>query len=222
VDATSLYVAGATERALPGQCKAGNGDVYVRKYDLEDGTEQWTRQFGTSGREFLGGLAVDSSGVYVSGGIRGGRMHGNVFVTKLQKTETVDYYTRPQISQECVVNAASYVGGGVAPGEMVTIFGQEIGPAKLTRLSIGDDGRLATTLADTRILFNGIPAPLLYVSAMQSSAIVPYAVTEKSTVTVEVETRGARSEPLTLPVERSRPGVFTIGQLRPRSGGNSQ
>lgn len=211
LDATSLYVAGATERALPGQCKAGKGDVYVRKYDLVDGTERWTRQFGTSGWEFLGGVAVDSTGVYVSGGIRGGHMHGNIFVTKLGKTPAdVDYHTRPQIWQECVVNAASYVGGGVAPGEIVTIFGQSMGPAQLTPRRLGDNGRLATTLADTRILFDGIAAPLLYVSATQSSAIVPYAVAEKSTVIVEIETRGVRSEPLTLPVLASRPGVFTV------------
>jgi uncharacterized protein (TIGR03437 family) len=210
LDATGLYVAGATERALPGQCKAGNGDVYVRKYDLVDGTERWTRQFGTSGREFLGGVAVDSSGVYVSGGIRGGPMRGTVFLTKLEKTQEVTATARPQIWQGCVVNAASYVGGGVAPGEIVTIFGHAIGPAELTRLRLGDDGRLATTLAETRILFDDIAAPLVYVSATQSSAIVPYAVAEKSTVTVEIENRGVRSVPLTLPVQKSRPGVFTI------------
>jgi uncharacterized protein (TIGR03437 family) len=210
LDEAGLYVAGETGAALFGQCQAGHGDVFVRKYSAATGDEQWTRQFGTSGNEFLGGVAADSSGVYVSGGIRGGRMHGNIFVTKLGKTEPVDYYTRPHIFQECVVNAASYVGGGIAPGEIVTIFGQNIGPAALTRLRLGDDGRLATTLADTRVLFNGIAAPLLYVSETQSSAIVPYSVAEKSTVTVEIETLGRRSEPLTLPVERSRPGVFTI------------
>jgi uncharacterized protein (TIGR03437 family) len=108
------------------------------------------------------------------------------------------------------VNAASYVGGGVAPGEIVTIFGQAIGPAELTRLRLGEDGRLTTTLAETRILFNGIPAPLIYVSAAQSGAIVPAAATRGGTVDVEVEYRGVRSEALTLPVTATRPGVFTV------------
>jgi uncharacterized protein (TIGR03437 family) len=212
LDATSLYVGGETERALPGQCKAGNGDVFVRKYDTADGTELWTRQFGTSGREFLGGVAVDSTSVYVSGGIGGGPAHGNVFLAKLEKAPTVAATGRPQIWQECVVNAASYAGGGVAPGEIVTIFGQAMGPAELTALRLADDGRLATTLADARILFNGIPAPLVYVSATQSSAIVPYAVAEKSTATVEIEYQGVRSDPLRLPVAATRPGVFTVDE----------
>jgi hypothetical protein len=86
VDETGLYIAGNTEFALRGQCKAGNGDIFVRKYSTA-GDEQWTRQFGTSGREFLGGMAVDSTGVHVSGGIRNGPMHGTVFLTKLEKTQ---------------------------------------------------------------------------------------------------------------------------------------
>ena len=98
----------------------------------------------------------------------------------------------------------------MAPGEIVTVFGQAMGPVELTPLRLGNDGRLATTLSDTRVLFNGSAAPLIYVSATQSSAIVPYAVAEKSTVAVEIEYRGVRSDPLTLPVAASRPGVFTV------------
>ena len=107
-----------------------------------------------------------------------------------------------------LVNAASYAGGGVAPGEIVSIFGRAIGPAELTPLQLAADGRLATTLAGTRILFNGTAAPLLYVSATQSSAIVPYGVADKPAVVVETEYQGVRSDPLTLPVASARPGIF--------------
>ena len=55
-----------------------------------------------------------------------------------------------------------------------------------------EDGRLATTLAETRILFNGAPAPLLYVSDRQGSTIVPYAVAGRPSVEVQVEHRGVR------------------------------
>ena len=107
----ALYVAGGTQRALPGQCKAGYGDVFVRKYSIADGTEQWTCQFGTRGYDFLGGIAVDASGVYVGGGIRGGPAHGNIFLAKLGKTRAPVVSGRPQISQECVVNAAAMLAG---------------------------------------------------------------------------------------------------------------
>jgi len=109
-----------------------------------------------------------------------------------------------------VVNAASYVGGGVAPGEIVTIFGSAMGPSELVRLRLAEDRTLATTLADTRILFNGAPAPLLYVSDKQSSAIVPYAVAGRPSVGVQVEYKGVRSDVITMPVLASRPGIFTL------------
>ena len=160
---------GQTQRSLPGQCKSGNSDVFVRTYDTS-GDGVWTRQFGTSGFDFAGTMAVDSTGVYLSGGIRGGAAQGSLFVAKLGKTGQNTPQPGPQISSECVVNAASYAGGGVAPGEIVTIFGRAMGPPQLSPFRLAEDGRLATALADTRIFFNDKAAPLLYVSATQSSA----------------------------------------------------
>jgi uncharacterized protein (TIGR03437 family) len=116
----------------------------------------------------------------------------------------------PRIFPDCVVNAASYIGGGVAPGEMVTLFGSAMGPTELATLRLTDDRRLATTLAETRVLFDGVPAPLVYVSEKQSTAIVPYAVSGKTSVEVQVEYKGVRSDALTVPVLASRPGIFSV------------
>jgi uncharacterized protein (TIGR03437 family) len=129
---------------------------------------------------------------------------------KFEKTAAPPAGSGPRIFLDCVVNAASYVGGGVAPGEIVTLFGSAMGPSELVRLRVTEDRRLATTLADTRILFNGVPAPLLHVSDKQSSAIVPYAVAGRTSVDVQVEYRGVRSDPVTAPVLASRPGIFSL------------
>jgi uncharacterized protein (TIGR03437 family) len=207
VDQGAVYAAGSTGRALPGQCKAGGTDVFVRKYD-SGGVELWTRQFGTSGYDSAGNLAVDSTGVYLSGGVRGQSQAG-AFIVRLGKTQSLPADTRPAISWECVVNSASYAGGGVAPNEIVTIFGQAMGPPGLSTFRLGADGTVSTMLSDTRVLFNGVAAPLLNTSASQVSAIVPRSVGASSTTTVEVEYRGIRSEVLTVPVALTRPGIFT-------------
>jgi uncharacterized protein (TIGR03437 family) len=131
------------------------------------------------------------------------------FLVKFEKTAAPPAGSGPRIFPDCVVNAASYVGGGVAPGEIVTLFGSAMGPSELVRLRLTEDRRLATTLADTRILFNGVPAPLFYVSDKQSTAIVPYAVAGRTSVDVLVEYRGVRSDPVTVPVLASRPGIFS-------------
>jgi len=97
----------------------------------------------------------------------------------------------------------------VAPGEIVTISGSAMGPSDLVPLHITGD-RLETALAGARILFNGTPAPLLYVSDQQSSAIVPYAVSGQSSVDVQVEYQGVQSDVVTVPVLASRPGIFSL------------
>ena len=70
VDATGVYVTGTTRGVLPGQTSAGLDDVFVRKYDT-GGTEEWTHQFGTSDNDWGRGVAVDATGVYVTGTTRG-------------------------------------------------------------------------------------------------------------------------------------------------------
>ena len=208
VDATGVYLVTRTDTTLPGQCSAGDYDVVVRKYG-HGGPEVWTRQFGTLGFDFPSAAAVGGSGVYVVGNAN--RPTGrSAFLAKLEDAPALVTDSRPRILWDCVVNGASYVGGGVAPGEIVAIFGSGIGPRQLERLRLNQEGRLAATLAGTRILFNNIPAPLLYVSEKQSSAIVPYGVAGSATVAVQVEYNGIPSDAVTLPVLDAHPGIFTV------------
>jgi uncharacterized protein (TIGR03437 family) len=115
---------------------------------------------------------------------------------------------RPRASAAGTLNAASFRGGAVAPGEVVTIFGERLGRAALTTARLVN-GRLATELAGTRVLFDGIAAPLVYTSSGQVSAIVPYSVGGKSTVQMEVESLGVRSVPAALSVVEAAPALFT-------------
>jgi hypothetical protein len=62
----NCYVVGWSDAALPGQSNAGNIDILVRKYDSA-GAELWTRQFGSPYDDNGYGIAVDASGVYVTG-----------------------------------------------------------------------------------------------------------------------------------------------------------
>jgi hypothetical protein len=72
--AASVYVAGSTSGALPGQVNVGVQDAFVRKYDA-DGVEIWTRQFGTPATDQVFGISVRASGVYVAG-VTGFRLPG--------------------------------------------------------------------------------------------------------------------------------------------------
>src|SRR5205085_4609092 len=66
VDATGIYVAGATRSKLPFGTWAGAWDGFVRKYSLS-GKLLWTDQFGTAGQDGAADVTTDGSKVYVVG-----------------------------------------------------------------------------------------------------------------------------------------------------------
>jgi len=112
------------------------------------------------------------------------------------------------VSVAAVVNAASYAQNRITPGMIVTLAGSGIGPAQLQTAGV-TNGRFPTSLADTEVSFDGTAAPIIYVSAGQSSVVVPYNVAGKSSVQVVVSRGGIRSNPLTVPVAEAAPGLFS-------------
>ena len=117
--------------------------------------------------------------------------------------------TGGQVTSAGILSAASFKGGDIAPGLIVTIFGQRIGPDQLVSTQAGTDLKFPTTAAETRVLFNNVPSPLIYVSAGQVSAIVPYSVAGRGTAELVIEYRGVRSNPVSIPVVAAKPGLFT-------------
>ncbi len=110
-----------------------------------------------------------------------------------------------------ILNGASLLVGAVAPGEIISIFGQGLGPAVGLGLSLTPDGLVASSLGGVRLLFDGVPAPLIYVQQGQINAVVPYSVAGK-TVAVQVEYQGVPSAPSSILVAVAAPAIFTIDQ----------
>src|ERR1019366_2817487 len=71
------------------------------------------------------------------------------------------------ISDNGVVNAASYAAGSVSAGEIVAIFGSGLGPSTLVGMQLDSKGYVSTSLAGTQVFFDGVAAPLLYTWAGQ-------------------------------------------------------
>jgi uncharacterized protein (TIGR03437 family) len=109
-----------------------------------------------------------------------------------------------------VTNAASY-GRAIAPGQMVDVWGSGMGPDTLAGLALDSNGMVGTSVAGVRILFDGVPAPLVFVSATQCAAVVPYFGAHNPATHVQVEYQGVRSVPLAVPVGPTAPGLFTAG-----------
>jgi trimeric autotransporter adhesin len=114
----------------------------------------------------------------------------------------------PQLPSNGIVNAASYQGGAISPGEIVVLFGTAIGPQIPYGAQIWD-GVMTAKVAGARVWFNGTPAPLIYAFPNQLAAVVPFNVAGSASVQVQVENLVARTPPFTVPVQSVTPALFT-------------
>jgi uncharacterized protein (TIGR03437 family) len=117
--------------------------------------------------------------------------------------------TQITVTPLAIDNAASYAAGAVSPGENIVIFGTGIGPSSLTYGTLTANGTmLSTSAGNTQVLFDGVPAPVVYASSLQTSVMVPYEIAGRPTTSVVVEYQGVQSAPLTYNVVAAVPGIY--------------
>ena len=147
------------------------------------------------------GLLVDASGnLWVAD-------TGNNRIRELSPGSASTSVASQQVAPLALVNAASMLTGSIAPGEIVTIFGLNIGPVTPTS---SPSGITPTELGQTQVLFDGQPAPLFYVQDSEIMAQVPYEIAGKTTVDVEVIYQAKSRGTVTATVATSAPGIFTV------------
>jgi endo-1,4-beta-xylanase len=106
----------------------------------------------------------------------------------------------PVISAGTLANAASYAADAVSPGQIFVLFGPTFGPASI---QVGAS-------PGVRVLFDGVAAPLIYSRVGQVSAVAPFGIAGKNTTQLQYEYLGMRSNTVSIPVQPSTPGVFTV------------
>ncbi|HEX3742867.1 MAG TPA: SBBP repeat-containing protein [Bryobacteraceae bacterium] len=130
----------------------------------------------------------------------------------------VDLATQPTLAVGCVVNAASYLAGNVssyptgavAPGEIVSLFGLGLGPTPAAPLQLTASGTVSTAIGGMSVLFDGIPAPLLYAGPGQLNAVVPYGIHTSGT-SMTVTNGSLTAGPIPMPVVSAVPAIFLCG-----------
>ena len=110
---------------------------------------------------------------------------------------------------DAIVSSADFEIGPVAPNEIVSIFGQGLGPQQpqgFTAKSITVD----TVLANTQVLFNGTAAPVLATQHGQINTIVPAGVAGLADVVMRVLYNGKISAPYVVAVTESSPALYAL------------
>ena len=110
----------------------------------------------------------------------------------------------------CVGNAANYDSTAISGGELVSLFGQGLGPATGAQPTVSMQTGFPAELAGVRVTFNGTPGPLLYVEDGQINAIAPWSLTSGQKVDVCVTYNGATTNCITRTAVNAHPGVFTF------------
>jgi uncharacterized protein (TIGR03437 family) len=203
------------------------GDAFLVKLDPTGSNLLFGTFLGGSADDAAVGMALDRSGnaflvgntvssnfpttaaplqkTYGGGNMNGGRAQGDAFLAEISGLGSSA--TGPVLTG--LQNAASYANNVVSPGMIFVVYGSNIGPTTLAGAALTAAGFLSTNISNTQILFDGVAAPIVYVSAVQSSGIVPYEVAGKASVQVTVMSQSQVSAPLTVPVRAAVPGLFS-------------
>lgn len=140
--------------------------------------------------------------------------------------DQIEYTTSTSTGAEIVVRTAGFrLSGGqdaakVAPGTVVTIVGDNF--TDQTVAAPDDADPLPTELGGVRVFFDGIPAPLLYVSPGWINAQVPFEILDSTSINAYIRTqwpdRITISNAVAVPIIPQNPGIFTYGGQEPRPG----
>jgi uncharacterized protein (TIGR03437 family) len=123
------------------------------------------------------------------------------------------YSQTPVVPAGSVINAASSdtTGQPLAAGSLISIFGTNLAASLAQSGSIP----LSNSLTGVSVTVNNVPAPLLFVSAGQINAQLPWEVLPvappgtSGTAQLVVTRNGAASAPISFPVTSASPGIFT-------------
>ncbi len=144
----------------------------------------------------IAGLAIEATGIVHLAGAMG-----------LVSTLTPGLNSGPRLFG--LANAAAgALGGRVAPSELISIYGLNLGISSPVSATFNSAGFLPTTLGGIQAIIGGIPAPLLYISNTQINAVVPRELTVGSSVSLQVSNGAASMPAFRMVVDQAIPGVF--------------
>jgi hypothetical protein len=96
----------------------------------------------------------------------------------------------PAVTPVGIVSAASFASGPVSAGELLSVFGSNLGPTPPRAMEYDSSGNLVTQLGSTRVLFDGQPAPLLFAAAGQINLVAPQSIAAQGSTSITDFTEG--------------------------------
>jgi uncharacterized protein (TIGR03437 family) len=177
--------------------------------------------YNSSGIAYLGsqpgssgdGGPAQSAGMNAFGSVAFGP-DGNLYFVdgnRIRRVTGAGPSAAPVISQNGIVNAISYAGGPIAPGEIISIFGSNFGASGL-EVNSALNNAIPNVVDRTKVLFNtsdgyNPPGAITAITPNQINVFVPFELTPGNFVTVQVQVDDILSTPVTIAVAQTSPGL---------------
>jgi uncharacterized protein (TIGR03437 family) len=116
----------------------------------------------------------------------------------------------PTFSLACAGSSASLAIGSISPGELVTLFGNRLGPQQGVQSNVAPPNPYPAKMANVQVTFDGTPAPLLWVQDAQINLVAPWSLTPGRKTQVCVSYNNVNTNCLSLPVVQATPAVFMV------------
>lgn len=222
----------------PLPCLPGGAGAYILRVGSQDGAILGMQIVPAGNQETGDTLAqvsstVDSQGnVYVAGttGLPDVPLTPGVFYDPAvtQRTTSGAFLERTSLSLPptplgCVTDSANAtLIGPAAPGQLLTLYGNGIGPIQPVVGLMGGEASVPTSLGGVGVTFDGQPAPILYASSTQINVQVPFQVEQNPSVVMQLTYNGAVLATRMFAVAPQNPGVFVGSVLTNLTCGNTQ
>jgi uncharacterized protein (TIGR03437 family) len=171
---------------------------------------------------FVSELSADGSKLVFSsfsGGPAMALAPGSVYVAGTTGTSAFIDKIDPATTAPIIVNSVTPVvafppatiepfNDGLAPGQLIQISGSNLGPATKASAQLDATGRLPFILANTAVLFDNIPAPLISVQASSIQCFVPFEIV--STTKITVVSNGQTSNAVKTGIIGTAPQILSI------------
>ncbi|MBI4892057.1 MAG: hypothetical protein HY821_15635, partial [Acidobacteria bacterium] len=179
---------------LPLQVKVTEGAAWLKAEVVNGEIVVTANAAGLAAGEYSGSLDVSAPAAGVS-------------AVKVAVKLKVKASTPPVLAADGVLHGAQLITGPIAPGLVIRLRGEGLAFGERKIAEAG--ANLPLTLGGTRVLINGLPAAIEWVSEKEISAIAPFGLESAAAAEVVVERGGLASAPVSAAVAPAAPGLFS-------------
>jgi uncharacterized protein (TIGR03437 family) len=137
------------------------------------------------------------------GPLPAGQIPATSFLLSLSPTATAETFPLA-----CLANAADYSVGSIAPGELLVLSGNGLGPQQGVQSAVSLQTPYPTKLSDVQVTFDGTPAPILWAQDSQVNVVAPWSLNTTKNTQVCMTVGSIALKCVSWPTIQTSPGVF--------------